>query len=159
VVGNLFLALLLVLFWASSSGIFSIFLLSCGAVSIVITYFLYFFLIKITEDEFNIDLHVYDKISNIFILSKNIFNLIGDIAFCSIRLMLKIIFNKKSDSSVLKLNFECVDCNARLTMIAHHITMTPGSISILQDEKNIYVHCIDVETSEEMKELYNANEN
>ena len=152
---NIGLISFLIFFWIINSSIFNLFFFIIGGISVVLTYNIYYFLIQITEHEFNIDLHVYKKLSNILLFLKSIFYLFCDVIFYSIKLIMMIILNKKVESSILKINFKDIKCNFQLMIATHAITMTPGSISIFQDDRIIYVHCFDKYHVKDIKRLDN----
>ncbi len=155
---NLTLLVLLFLFWLINSGIFHGFLMFCGIISVIATFLIYKFLIKITENHFQENFDIFDKSSSpmkmIVFIIKSFFEIIKS----SLSLIKNIILNKKIDSRFVNLKIENEALNPLLMLIAHSITITPGSISIHQkSEHEIVVHCLYSDIANEVQSLESDN--
>ena len=147
---NISLILTLIIFWFISSGIFDTFLLSCGSVSIICTFLFYKFFLAISEKSTGDDLDVYKKIPNLFIVIKNFLISVIKVSVSSISLTVNIILKKEIRQSIVMLETSKVKSNFYLMIKANSITMTPGSISVAQKDKRIYVHCSSEEIAKEI---------
>ena len=157
VMSNFLIVLLLVIFWLSNSTIFQGFLLFCGVIFIIATFLIYKFMIQITLDHFNENFNFFEKLPKspkmMIFISKTIF----EICESSMLFMKNLLINKKIDPSFIELTIQKIENNSPILMfIAHSITVTPGSITIVEGEKNkLIVHCLYKEIRNNFEEMHN----
>ena len=157
---NILIFFLLSIFWLINSAIFHGFLLFLGLCSVVATFFIYRFMIKITKNSSDESFNFFEKLPKSPRMIVFLSTTIVEICKSSLSFMKNILLNKEIDSSIIECNIENADRNPIMMFIAHSITVTPGSIAIFEDARcNLKVHCLykeirdDVEKSHDYKDL------
>jgi multicomponent Na+:H+ antiporter subunit E len=87
---------------------------------------------------------------NIFTILSFCFKILIDICKSSFSLIKNIICEKTINTQIIELDMNHAKHDFHIMILAHSITMTPGSITIFQNEKKIIVHCLYKETATEI---------
>jgi multisubunit Na+/H+ antiporter MnhE subunit len=154
---NFLIIFLLTIFWISSSATFNSFLIICGLISLIATFLIYRFMIKITKEQLDSNFNFFDRLPKSPKMIIFIFDILVEICKSSISLMKNIIFGKEICCNFIEIDLCNVKKDSLLVLfIAHSLTTSPGSIAVFEDEKKkLIVHCLYKDAEDYIREMNN----
>lgn len=111
-------------------------------------------MIKITKESFNENFDIFEKSPKFLKIVVFLFKSAYEICKSSLLFMRNILINKKVESDFVEINMKNMSDNPILMLIAHSITVTPGSISVFQKSNNeIVVHCLYQDIKDDIQKM------